>query len=135
MKLASLAAFVAATVATPAFAGDVTVSVSGVQPNSGQVWAVLQRKAQFLKAQGAYSQKAPATSDTVQVVFHNVAPGDYAAAAIQDTDQNGSVAVNKTGATEPWGVSGPTPPQLLLVTRTPIIVAYSSARVASKLVP
>lgn len=106
MKLIAIGVLAAMAVASPALAGDVTVSVSGVQPNNGEVWAVLQKNAQFAKAQGAYRMKVPATADTVQVVFRNVAPGSYAAAAVQDTNKDGKIALNATGATEPWGLSG-----------------------------
>ncbi len=106
MKLLSLGALAAALVATPAFAADVTVTVSGVQPNGGPVLAVLQRSAQFAKAQGAYRQVVQPTADTVQVVFRNVKAGSYAAAVTQDTDGDGTVTIGKTGPTEPYGFSG-----------------------------
>lgn len=106
MKLLIIGAIAAAATAAPAFAGDVTVSVSGVKANGGEVYAVLQRPAQFLKAQGAYRMKVPASADTVQVVFRNVKPGDYAAAVFQDSNGDGKTAIGKTGPSEPWGLSG-----------------------------
>ena len=106
MKLLAIGALAAATLASPAIAGDVTVSVSGVTPNGGPVLAVLQRSSQFAKARGAYSMKVEPTAETVQVVFKNVPAGTYAAAVSQDTNMDGTVTVGKTGPNEPYGFSG-----------------------------
>lgn len=106
MKFLAIGALAAAALASPAVAGDVTVSVSGVQPNGGPVLAVLQRSGQFAKAQGAYRMKVQPTAETVQVVFKNVTAGTYAAAVSQDTNNDGTVTIGKTGPTEPYGFSG-----------------------------
>ena len=106
MKLLAIGALAAAMLAAPAVAGDVTVSVSGVQPNGGPVLAVLQRSGQFAKAQGAYRMKVEPTAETVQVVFRNVAAGTYAAAVTQDTNMDGTVTIGATGPSEPYGFSG-----------------------------
>lgn len=106
MKLLVIGALAAAALASPAIAGDVTVSVSGVQPNGGPVLAVLQRSGQFAKAQGAYRAKVEPTAETVQVVFKNVTAGTYAAAVAQDTNRDGTVSIGKTGPSEPFGFSG-----------------------------
>ena len=106
MKLLMIGAVAAAALASPAIAGDVTVTISGVQPNGGPVLAVLQRSGQFAKAQGAYKTTVQPTSDTVQVVFSHVAAGTYAAAVVQDTNGDGTVTIGKTGPTEPYGLSG-----------------------------
>ena len=107
MRLMVMGALASAFAAAPALAADVTVTVSGVQPNAGPVLAVLQRSGQFAKKGGAYKQTVQATSDTVTVTFSNVAPGTYAAAAVQDTNGDGTVTIGKTGPTEPFGFSGP----------------------------
>lgn len=106
MKIVAIGALATALFAAPAMAGDVTVSVSGVQPNGGPVMAALQRSGQFAKKQGAYSQIVQPTGETVQVTFPNVAPGTYAAAVTQDTDGDGTLTIGKTGPTEPFGFSG-----------------------------
>lgn len=106
MKLIAIGALAAAALASPAVAGDVTVTVSGVQPNGGPVLAVLQRANQFAKAQGAYRMKVEPTADTVTVVFKNVKAGTYAAAVTQDTNADGTVTIGATGPTEPFGFSG-----------------------------
>jgi uncharacterized protein (DUF2141 family) len=107
MKFLAIAAASAGLLAaTPAFAGDVTVTVQNVQPGSGQVWAVLQAPGDFLKAAGTYKTKVDATAETVQVVFRNVKPGSYVAAVVQDTDRDGKIALGAKGPTEAWGISG-----------------------------
>ena len=49
----------------------------------------------------------PALAADVTVTFSDVAPGTYAAAAVQDTNGDGTVTIGKTGPTEPYGFSGP----------------------------
>jgi uncharacterized protein (DUF2141 family) len=108
MKSLLLAAAGAATLAaTPAFAGDVTVTVTNVQPGSGKVWAVLQSPSQFLKAEGAYKTKVDATASSVPVTFSGVTPGNYVVAVVQDTNADGKIELGAKGPTEAWGLSGP----------------------------
>lgn len=107
MKLLAIAAGTAGLLAaTPAFAGDVTVTVQNVQPGSGQVWAVLQAPGDFLKAAGTYKAKVDASASTVEVMFCNVKPGSYVAAVVQDTNRDGRIALGARGPTEAWGLSG-----------------------------
>lgn len=50
--------------------------------------------------------KVQPTVQTVQLVFKNVAARTYAAAVSQDTINDGTVTIGKTGPTEPYGFSG-----------------------------
>ena len=92
--------------AAPAFAGDVTVTVNNVQPGSGQVWAVLQTPAEFLKAAGTYKTKVNASAASVPVTFRDVKAGSYVVAVVQDTNRDGKIALGAKGPTEPWAISG-----------------------------
>ena len=86
--------------------GSVTVSVSGIEEDGGEVFVALQDEQGFAGDGGAYTQVVPADGRRVTVTFNDVAPGDYAAAAFQDTDGDGAVTLERTGPTEPWGLSG-----------------------------
>lgn len=93
--------------------GAVTVTVSGARANGGPVLVALQTEGQFAQAAGTYNQRAQATGATVTVRFAGVAPGRYAASAVQDANNDGSFTIGATGPTEPYGFSGarqPGPP-------------------------
>ena len=87
-------------------AGAVTVTINGVSPNGGPVLVALQDSAGFAKAAGAYTSRADPTGATVTATFQGVAPGSYAAAAVQDTNNDGTLTLEATGPSEPWGFSG-----------------------------
>ena len=89
-------------------AGDstLTVTITGVEPDGGEVYVALQEQDGFAKKDGAYTQTASADGRTVTVTFDGVEPGDYAVAAFQDTDGNGDLTLRRTGPTEAWGFSG-----------------------------
>lgn len=92
-RLAAAVAAFACLAAGSAFAGDVTVQLSGVQARGGAILATLQTKDQFMQARGAYSAVAQVSeAGTVTLVFHDVAPGDYAFMALHD--QNGDHRLN-----------------------------------------
>lgn len=86
--------------------GIVTVTVNGVTPNGGPVLVALQREGDFAKQAAAYSTRLDPTAATVTATFSGVAPGPYAAAVVQDTDNDGSFTIGATGPAEPFGFSG-----------------------------
>lgn len=87
-------------------AGTVTVTVNGARANGGPVLVALQSPAEFARAAGRFAQTAQASASSVTVTFTGVPAGTYAAAAVQDTDGNGTFTIGQTGPTEPWGLSG-----------------------------
>lgn len=87
-------------------AGAVTVTVNGVTANGGPVLVALQTESQFAQQAGAYTATVQPTATSVTATFQGVSPGSYAAAAVQDTDGNGSFTIGETGPTEPFGFSG-----------------------------
>lgn len=82
-----------------AHAQDVSVTLNGVEPRGGKVLVSLQTEAQFMHGQGAYSAMAdaPATKGPVVVVFHDVAPGDYAMSAMHDENSDYQMRTNPSG--------------------------------------
>ena len=89
MKLAllTLDAIASVAVAAPALAGDVTITLTGVQARGGDLLVGLQTAPQFMKHEGAYGQViAEPTAGTKTITLHDVAPGDYSVSALHDVD-------------------------------------------------
>ncbi|MFC7378324.1 DUF2141 domain-containing protein [Brevundimonas sp. GCM10030266] len=95
--------------AAPALAGDVTVTLTGVQARGGQLLAALQTRDQFLQPAGAYGDivRNP-EAGTVTVTFRDVAPGDYSLSVLHDVDSNGQMKLEDGMPGEGWAmVNGP----------------------------
>lgn len=113
MSLAGCASTMSDDAATGASAGGampmggaVTVRINGVSPNAGPVLVALQDSASFAQAAGGYATTVTPSSGSVTATFQGVAPGSYAAAVVQDTNNDGTLTLGATGPTEPWGFSG-----------------------------
>jgi len=91
----------------PAPAAPVTINVTGIKTNTGKVLVSICTKKQFGSSPCSYTIATPAQTGGVSVVFNNVAPGRYMAAAFQDLDGNGELKFTLIGPGEPAGVSGP----------------------------
>ena len=104
-KTLSLAAVAALSVAAPAVADDVTVTLTGVQARGGNLLAALQTRAQFLQPAGAYGEfvRDP-RAGTVRVTFRNVTPGDYSFSALHDGDGDGQMKMEGAMPAEGWGM-------------------------------
>lgn len=107
----SLAALLIGTgMASAAMAADVTVTLTGVQPQGGQVLVSLQTREQFMKPQGASGAMGPAEAGTQVLTVKDVAPGDYAVMVMHDADGDWSMDRGPDGKpTEGWGMSGSAP--------------------------
>jgi uncharacterized protein (DUF2141 family) len=105
LKTLSLAAVAALSLAAPAFAGDVTVTLTGVQARGGVLLAALQTQGEFMQPSGTYGERVvdPA-SGAVRVTFRNVAPGDYALMVLHDADSDGQMAMNGYMPAEGWAM-------------------------------
>ena len=86
--------------------GAVTVTINGVAPNGGPVLVALQDSASFAKVAGTYSTTVQPTGASVTATFQGVTPGTYAAAVVQDTNQDGTLTLGSTGPSETFGFSG-----------------------------
>jgi uncharacterized protein (DUF2141 family) len=108
--IASVVAVAALAVAGQALAGDVTVTLTGVQAKGGQMLVSLQTRDQFMKPTAAYGTKAPATAGDLTVTLQDVAPGDYAVVVMHDEDSNFQMAREPNGMPkEGWSMSGSPP--------------------------
>lgn len=107
MKKIILAAVAAASclAAAPALAGDVTVTLTGVQARGGQLLAALQTRDQFLQPAGTYGDvvRNP-EAGTVTVTFRDVAPGDYSLSVLHDVDSNGQMKIEGGMPAEGWAM-------------------------------
>lgn len=107
MKKTLAAAMAALTclAAAPAFAGDVTVTLTGVQARGGRLLAALQTHDQFLQPAGAYGDivENPAAG-TVTVTFRNVRPGDYSLSVLHDADNDGTMKMDGALPGEGWAM-------------------------------
>lgn len=104
-----LGALAAATaVMGVAHAGEVRVTLEGVEARPGQVYAVLQSEAQFMQPAASYfdAKAAPSARGALTFVFPNVAPGDYVLSALHDEDSDQQMKRAPNGMPlEGWAMS------------------------------
>ncbi|MFY7720383.1 MAG: DUF2141 domain-containing protein [Brevundimonas sp.] len=104
-KTLSLAAAAAFSLAAPAMAEDVTVTLTGVQARGGVILAALQTEAQFMQPAGTYGERiTDPASGAVRVTFRNVAAGDYALMVLHDEDSDGQMKLNGYMPAEGWAM-------------------------------
>ncbi len=105
----AIAAFVYIAALAPAWAGDLTVTVTGVRNATGSVVAALfDSDGGFPKApQAAAAFRMKAREGSFSVTFHNLPAGNYAALAYHDENDNGKLDTDEiTGVpSEGYGVS------------------------------
>ncbi len=104
-KTVSLAAVAALSLAAPAMAEDVTLTLTGVQARGGVLLAGLQTRGQFMQPASTYGERVvdPA-SGAVRMTFRNVAPGDYALMVLHDEDGDGQMKMNGYMPAEGWAM-------------------------------
>ncbi|CAN5140556.1 DUF2141 domain-containing protein [soil metagenome] len=105
----SLIAFAAAAALTvgaaPAFAGDVTITLTGVQARGGDLLVGLQTADQFLQHRGQYGEIIANPSAGTRVIsLHDVAPGDYSVSALHDVDGDRMMKMADGRPAEGWGM-------------------------------
>lgn len=103
--IVAAAAVLSCAIAAPAFAEDVTVTLTGVQARGGQLLAALQTQDQFLQSAGAYGEivRDPAAG-TLTLTFHDVRPGDYSLSVLHDADGNGQMKMEGGMPAEGWAM-------------------------------
>lgn len=93
-----------------ALAADVTVTLTGVSAQGGQILVSLQTQDQFMKPAGAAGAYGPAEAGTQVFTVKDVAPGDYAVMVMHDADSDWSMDQGADGKpSEGWGMSGNAP--------------------------
>lgn len=105
MKNIIIAAAALSCFAAPAFAEDVTVTLTGVQARGGQLLAALQTQDQFLQPAGAYGDRvADPAAGTLTLTFRDVRPGDYSLSVLHDVDSDGQMKVEGGMPAEGWAM-------------------------------
>ncbi len=103
-----LFAGLALTMAAPAFAGDLTIDLSGVRTAKGDLFVSLQTRDQFLKNAGSYGTiiREPVAGDH-RLVIKDVAPGDYSISVWHDIDGDGNFSMAANGMpADGWSMVG-----------------------------
>lgn len=91
--------------ASSALAGDVTVTITGVQARGGDLLAGLQTSAQFLKHEGSYGEIiANPTAGTHTLTLHDVAAGDYSISVLHDVDGDRQMKMANNRPAEGWAM-------------------------------
>lgn len=87
-------------------ASDLTVVIKKVKPNDGRVLVAVYNKAEGFPRVPFLKNAAAASDSTVQVVFKDLPPGEYAISSFQDKNNNEKLDTNSMGIpTEPLGFS------------------------------
>jgi uncharacterized protein (DUF2141 family) len=100
-------ALTAAFIALPTFAAELAVTVKGVRSDKGAIMAQLLKAdpAKGTATQAAATMQAAKTG-TVELLFGNLQPGDYAVMIFHDENGNGKMDSNLIGIpTEGYGFS------------------------------
>jgi uncharacterized protein (DUF2141 family) len=103
--LLALSAFAAAATA---FAGDLTIEISGIAPDRGKIYVPVYDGPDTFPAQGRqrFGQVVAPENTHLTVHFKDLPPGRYAAVAFQDFNGNGKLDKNFLGIPkEPYGFS------------------------------
>ena len=97
MKLIATAAL-ACLIAAPAVAGDVVVTLNGVEARGGDILAALNGPDTFLRGEGEYGVRTSGdVSGAITLTFEDVAPGDYALAVMHDENGDGQMNMSPMG--------------------------------------
>ena len=101
------AALAVATAATPALAGSVTVTLTDVRPDAGDLYISLQNKDQFLQSDGVAGEIVENPQDgTVTVTLDEVPDGTYSISVWHDIDGDGEFSMGAMGPTDGWTMIG-----------------------------
>jgi uncharacterized protein (DUF2141 family) len=105
-KTAIAALGLIAATAAPAFAGDVTLTLEGVQAAQGDLYVALQTEADFMQPRGSYGEivKVPAAGNRT-LVLKDVKPGDYAVQVWHDINNDHQFNTEPNGRpTDGWAM-------------------------------
>lgn len=95
-----------ATLAGTAHAADLTIEVGGVDSGDGKVVVSIYKSSDSFLKKPLASVSVAALKQGVKAVFSNLEPGDYAASAYHDENDNGKLDTNMLGIPkEPTGAS------------------------------
>ena len=107
MPILTAAALATAAFTTPALAGEVTVTLTNVRADAGDLYVSLQSEAQFMQAASVVGKTIENPQDgTVTVTFADVPDGRYALMVWHDIDGDGTFSMGPMGPTDGWAMIG-----------------------------
>ena len=107
MSVLAATALAGAALATPALAGEVTVTLTNVRADAGDLYVSLQSEAQFMQEDAVTGEMlANPQDDTVTVTFDDVPDGQYALMVWHDIDGDGEFSMGPMGPTDGWAMIG-----------------------------
>jgi|TARA_R100000406_G_scaffold10943_1_gene7100 uncharacterized protein (DUF2141 family) len=107
MSVLAATALAGAALATPALAGEVTVTLTNVRADAGDLYVSLQSEAQFMQAAALAGKTVENPKDgTVTVTFDDVPDGQYALMVWHDIDGDGTFSMGPQGPTDGWSMIG-----------------------------
>ena len=106
-RMFTAAALLALTCASPALAGELTVTLTDVRPDAGDLYVALQTEDQFLQAAGIAEEivENPQES-TVTVTLTDVPDGTYSLSVWHDIDGDGTFSMGPMGPVDGWTMKG-----------------------------
>jgi len=107
MSVLAATALAGAALATPALAGEVTVTLTNVRADAGDLYVSLQSEAQFMQAAALAGKTVENPKDgTVTVTFADVPDGQYALMVWHDIDGDGTFSMGARGPADGWAMIG-----------------------------
>ena len=97
IRLAALTCLALSAFAAPALAADVTITLTGVEARGGEVSAVLNTEATFMRGADYTATASGDAAGTITLTFHDVAPGEYALMVMHDANGNGRFDMSPSG--------------------------------------
>ncbi|WP_296819279.1 DUF2141 domain-containing protein [Brevundimonas sp.] len=106
VRVSTVAAGLALLGAGAAHAGDVTVTLDGVQARGGTVYVTLQTEGEFMQRAGLAQRVDSPQAGAVTVTFRDVPAGAYALSAFHDENGDQRMQASPIGVpTEGWAMS------------------------------
>ncbi|KPM15675.1 DUF2141 domain-containing protein [Citromicrobium sp. WPS32] len=107
MSVLAATALAGAALATPALAGEVTVTLTNIRADAGDLYVSLQSEAQFMQAAALAGKTVENPKNgTVTVTFADVPDGQYALMVWHDIDGDGTFSMGPQGPTDGWSMIG-----------------------------
>ena len=107
MSVLAVTALAGAALATPALAGEVTVTLTNVRADAGDLYVSLQSEAQFMQAAAIAAKTVENPKDgTLTVTFADVPDGRYALMVWHDIDGDGTFSMGPQGPADGWAMIG-----------------------------
>lgn len=99
--------------ATAASAGDVTVTLTGVQDRGGQIVASFDARENFMSGRDHNARVQNTGAGDVTLTFTDVAPGEYALVVMHDANSDGQFTMSPMGMPEEgWAFSNGDQPMM-----------------------